>query len=125
MNKEDMRKLMVPNTYRKALEISILKWMTLPKHWDTFMKLKPKQRELHREYPNIFNCPLCYHFYKKVGDHCNGCPLVNNDKGCGETRSPYYRATDAIDKGNRKEFMLARKAMLARIVRALRRLDDK
>ncbi len=87
---------------KTALIVSIEKWKGLSGCW--------QERE---SFPWRVNCALCGLY---VG--CSGCPL----NSCG-TGSEYVIARRAINEEDRSDFMEARRNLIRRMQRALKKLE--
>jgi len=112
MTKEEMQKRIKelgglnPKT---ALIVSIEKWKGLPKYWDEIIKSNEVDY-----YPGTENCALC----QQYNIACENCCL-----DCCETDSQYDRVEDAIQDEDKPEFMKARRNIIRRMQRALKKLE--
>lgn len=95
---------------KTALIVSIEKWKGLLKHWDILLKT----REVDC-YPDAPNCALCVQTHMD----CYKCPL----RDCLEPNSPYEQVEGAIETQDKPAFMKARRNIIRRMQRALKKLE--
>ena len=113
-------------TLLNALQVSLSKWTTLPKHWNELCKLNDKSPH----YPCRESCAVCEFF---VGSRhlsgCNRCVLIDtsddsvNGIGCTSPDSPYVIASKGIDRRDKKMFLLGVIMMLNRLHGARRTVN--
>ena len=95
---------------KTALIVSIEKWNGLLEYWTELS-------EDDDRFPDTPNCALCQQYYSK---DCEGCPL-----DCINDNSQYEKVNIAIEYKDKPAFMKARRNLIRRMQRALKKLEEK
>lgn len=108
MNRKQMLKALgQPPTLVKALAVSIKKFTDLPRLWPRLISGKAEDH-----YPEKPNCAMCEYILYRRQD-CDYCPLgAYPETQCDSRKSFYKLLCKAIDKKDRRLFMIGRNGML-------------
>jgi len=95
---------------KTALIVSIEKWK-----WMTW-------KNRNNAYWGMDTCALCQEHYVKHRNFCTTCPLYDKNGGC-EDDSLYEQMGDARENEDKVAYMKARRNIIRRMERALKKLE--